>query len=465
MELSETAGRIFGQHWKLIAAFIVAGLLLGVVVHSGTSRSYTAATRLALDTQDPKSQPESTAISDTADALATSPALVKRALADAHVRDRDASKMAANDVSTRALGTSGILELSVKDRDPRVAAAVANALATRVIAVRLNVTRGTTEQALSNLDNRISGLDKQIAGLDSKINALNVQAATTLNPVQANSYRAKRDDASTNRDFLTEQRSVFETERANVTSGAAMLPEPAVVSPATPPSHPDSSGFSADIVLGLLLGAILGVGAAALVESVRPTVVGGEALAAKFDTPLLGTLTDAPDGNPRLSDLVAIAERLRLAASAEHVRTICLLGVDKGTDVLRLAEELDVFVRPADEEESDEEPVVAGAYGRRGQRPARGAQMPRPADRGLVRVRPFESRSFTASNGHSGGRNRSNGNGSGVVLICPPVLKRDALAAAQHLLRINPGRLLGLIEYTSGQPRRVPFDVARLETE
>jgi capsular polysaccharide biosynthesis protein len=456
VELNEATRRILGQHWRLIVAFVVGGLLVAMVVHTGHSRSYTATARLALDTQDPKTQSESTAISDTADALATSPALVGRALAAAHVRDRDASKVAANDVSTRALGTSGVLQLSVSDRDPRVAAAVANALAARVIAARLGVTRGATNQAVTNLDRRIEDLNRQISVLDAQIDSLNVRAAMTLNPVTANNYRAKRDNASRNRDFLTEQRTVFETERANVASGAALLPQPTVISPASPPAHADASGISADIVLGLLLGAILGVGTAALIESIRPTVVGGEALAAKFDTPLLGTLEDGPDGRPRLVDLVRIAERLRLAASAEHVRTICLLSAADGINVAGLSAELDVFARAPDEEAEDAEPVGAAARGSRGSHSLRAARAPQRADRGrpVVRVRPFESRSFSMTNGHGNGRSRSQRNDSGVVLICPPVLKQDALAAAQHLLRINPGRLLGLIEYTAGAPRR-----------
>jgi capsular polysaccharide biosynthesis protein len=459
VELNEASRRIFGQHWRLIAAFVVGGLLLGLVVHWGHARSYTASARLALDTQDPKSQSESTAISDTADALATSPALVSRALADAHVRDRNASKLAANDVSTRALGTSGILQLSVSDRDPRIAAAVANALAARVIAARLGVTRGTTDQAVANLDQRIQALNRQIASLDSQIDSLNVQAATALSPTAANDDRAKRDNASRNRDFLTEQRTVFETERANVASGAALLPKPTVISPAAAPTHADSTGASADIVLGLLLGAILGVGLAALLESIRPTVVGGEALASHFDTPLLGTVHDDLEGSPLLVDLVQVAERLRLVASAEHVKTICLLAPGDGIDAAGLAADLDVFVRPQDEVDEDE-PVEVSARSGDGTDAIPIEQRPHRLGRGgpVVRVRPFESRNFAMTNGHGTWRTRSQT--YGVVLVCPPVVKQDELAAARHLLRINPGRLLGLIEYTSAPPRGPHLDLS-----
>ena len=460
MELKEGTRRIFGQHWRLIVVFVAAGLLLALLVHSGATKSYTATTRLTLDTQDPKTQPESTAIADTADALATSPALVSKALADAHVRGRDAGKVAGDHVSTRSLGTSGVLELSVSDSNARVAAGVANALAARVIQTRLSVTRGTGDQIVMTLGQRIDRLNRQIAALDAKISSLNVRAAITANPVVANSLRNSRDDTSRARDALAEQRSALETERTTVVSGDAQLPKPTIISSASPPAHPDSSGATAEIVLGLLLGAILGVGVAALLESIRPTVVGGEALATKFDTPLLGTLTEAPDGSPALADMVRIAERLRLAAGAEHVRTICILAAGEGIDVSRLSKELDVLATaPWDDEEELVGASVSSSQVTRHLPPS--VTIRRSEHGPFVRIRPFESRSFAMGNGH--GHGRGHRNGSGVVLVCPPVLKQEEFAAVGHLLRINPGRLLGVIEYSPAQTRRDPFGLSHWE--
>jgi len=110
MELHEAARRIVGQHWRLILFLLGAGL---AAVHSGGARTYTASTRLVLDTQDPKTRAESIAIADTAAAIATSPAQVEGALRDAHVAGRDSVKLAKNHVSLRGLGASGVLELSV----------------------------------------------------------------------------------------------------------------------------------------------------------------------------------------------------------------------------------------------------------------------------------------------------------------------------------------------------------------
>jgi capsular polysaccharide biosynthesis protein len=451
VELNEGTRRIFGQHWRVIVAFVVAGLVLGLLSHAGGTKSYTASTRLALDTPDPKSQSESTAIADTADAIATSPSLVSRALTDAHVRGRDPATVAANHVSTRSLGTSGILKLSVSDRDPRVAAAVANALAARVIRTRLDVTRGTSDKVVADLAQGITRLNHQISALDAKVASLNVQAATRIDPVAANRIRASRDRVARTRDGLAEQRSALETERTSVVSADAALPKPTVISAASPPAHADSSGVTADMVLGLLLGAIMGVGVAALLESIRPTLVGGEALATKFDTPLLGTLAQGPDGQPDLADMFRIAERLRLAASAEHVSAICLLGAGEGIDVGRLSRELDVLAAAPDDAD-DELAGVSRSREHSSQRAHGGRSASRTKRLGpQVRIRPFESRSFAMGNGHGNGHGNRGRNGSGVVLVCPPVLKQDAFVSARHLLRINPGRLLGLITYSSDQ--------------
>src|SRR5205823_1089596 len=122
MELNEVGRRIVGQHWRLILAFVAAGLLVGGLTNVGGTASYVASTRLALDSPDPQTQTAAQAIADTAGAIATSPTQVAHALASAKVRSRNATDIAHHHVSTRSLGTSGVLELSVSDRDPRVAA-------------------------------------------------------------------------------------------------------------------------------------------------------------------------------------------------------------------------------------------------------------------------------------------------------------------------------------------------------
>jgi hypothetical protein len=83
-----------------------------------------------------------------------------------------------------------------------------------------------------------------------------------------------------------------------------------------------------DLVLGALLGLVLGIGSAGLIETVRPTFVGGDVLARELDTPLLGSLSRGSDERQRQRLVSLIAARLHLAADGVGVHDIVLLGAD-----------------------------------------------------------------------------------------------------------------------------------------
>gem|GEM_PF-1828559 len=393
MELNEAGRRIFGQHWRLILCLLLAGVAMAALLHGGSVSTYTASTRLVLDTQDPKSRAESTSIADTAKAIATSPSQVRAALKDAHVAGRDPIDLAKNHVSIGALGTSAVLQLSVSDRNPRVAAAVVTTLASRVIQARLAVSNGQLDQVLGQLEQRIAALNQRIASLD----------ATPL------------------RQSLGQQRSVFEAERVSLLSTEALRPKPSIISPATLPRHPDSSKWLLYLVLGALLGLILGVGAAGLLETSRPTVVGSDALARAFETPLLGSLQSAP--NEDATDALSrITPRLFVAAEVAGVGTVNLLATDPDVDLSRLADGL--------------ERAPAEAFGP--------PQSPSPRDtHSWLRIRPFNLRDSSPEVP----------GGVGLVVVSPTALKKTQLMDVSHLLNVASLPLLGLLTYGPSSSR------------
>src|SRR5207248_6065006 len=126
-------------------------------IHLRAGTSYTASARLVLDTPDPKSRTEAAAIADTAQAIATSPAQVQAALQRIRL-DRDSINVADHDVTVRPLGTSGVLQLSVKDRNAQAAAAIANSLADQVIRARLRISSGALQTALARIGKQIEDL-------------------------------------------------------------------------------------------------------------------------------------------------------------------------------------------------------------------------------------------------------------------------------------------------------------------
>jgi uncharacterized protein involved in exopolysaccharide biosynthesis len=421
MELNDAVRRILGQHRWLILSCVAIGICVAVLLQLGESQTYTAQTRFSLDAEDPESHAESTSIADTAKAIATSPLQVKRAIADAGVTGRDAAKV-AEDVSIRALGTSGVLQLSVSDERPRPAAAIANALTERVISTRLTVKDGQLQQVTGDLTRRIDGLNRRLASLDAEIESLGVSPAdaNAANPAASPMLR----DLLRRRDALTQQLSVLESERVNALSTDALRPTPSIISPATPPRDPDPSRRLPDMVLGGLLGLILGVGLAALIEALRPTFVGSDVLAREFDTPLIGALPRLDGGDDRLEDVIAIAARLRLAAKAAGVRDVRLLPARRDLDLQILAPRLDAAAAPA----------LASVVGSDAE--YEGAAV---TDGTTFRIRPFDIRDSALS---------SNRGGTGLVLVSPTALKKTEIDEIKHFLRMSPGPLVGLLTYT-----------------
>jgi capsular polysaccharide biosynthesis protein len=410
MELNDALRRVVGQHWRLLSACLLGGLILGLLF-APHGKEYSASARLVLDTPDPVARQQSEAIADTAKAIATSPSQVSEALNRAHVQRGNPAIFAKKHVSVAALGSSGVLQLSVSDREAKVAASVANALASLMIRTRLEVTNGQTEQVFETLDRRTADLSRKIADAGDNVNELSLQIATESSPTAANALRAKRDAAERARDFLAQQRSVLESERVSLLSASAQRPRPAIISAASPPGKPQPTHRFAYLVLGALLGLILGTGAAGLVETIRPTLVGSDTLASELDAALLGTLT----ADASVAATVGIGARLRLAAEAAEVGNVALLATGPAVDLDRLAETLSSSA------------AVEGV-------PANGSP---PGHMGTLRVGAFRPESPPVNNGRL----------SGLVLVSPTALKKTELSDIAHLLKVSQLPLLGLITY------------------
>jgi len=444
MELNEVVRRIFGQHWRLIVCFIALGIAAPALLHLRDTPTYTASARAVLDTQDPESRAESAAIIDTARAIATSPAPVRGALSAAHVTGRDPVEVAKHHVSVRGLGSSGVFQLSVSDRDPRTAAAIANALAAQVIRARLAATQGQTQQVLADLGQEIDDLNARITYLDARIDSLNERLAGASSLESAGALRAERARAIQLSDSLLQQRGALEVQRNGVLSNESVRPKATIISRAVLPTAADSSRFLADVVLAALLGLILGVGVAGIIETFRPTLVGGDALAREFRAPLLGTLTNEPDEWEALQDETGIGMRLRLAAEAAALPMVGLVPIGSHVNVGPLAERLQAASPEEDSKLAVAEPelaepvwIVPGRPWRVAAGPLAGAHA-RPA----VRVRPFDVHNASLNNG----------GGGGLVLVLPTTAKKSELMDAGHLLTVSRLPLLGLITYP--RPRR-----------
>jgi capsular polysaccharide biosynthesis protein len=435
MDLHQVIDRVVRPHMVLIAIAVVISIGVAFVLRGNAGSDYTASARLVLDTPDPQSRAESTAIADTARAIATSPQPVRNALRRAGVGGRDPIDVAANNVGVRALGSSGVLQLSVQDRDSAAAAAIANALAAELIRTRLAVTSGEVEKALARFDSRIEGLSHKIVSLDKSIDQLTVNAASATG-TGANVLQAKRNEAIRSRDFVAQQRAALESERVGLLSSFANRPKPTVISRATPPASRDPSGLVPFLALGGVLGLVLGLAVAGLRESVRPTLRGGSAIAKELHVPLLGTLSTEPTTAPTPQGLSDIGGRLRLAADAAGVKRVGIMA-RPDLDVRSLAKRLELAAAGFDE-----------APETRGSTPdPHCGPLGSPSTPGSANSHDWHP-DFSVVPLGSGATNHQNGMLLGVVLVAPETMPREELVDVEQLVGgAKKMRLVGVIAY------------------
>jgi uncharacterized protein involved in exopolysaccharide biosynthesis len=426
MELNEAVQRIFRRHFALIAATVLAAVVVATALDWGHTPTYTATARFVLDAPDPQGQAQSAALADTARGIATGPATIAAAL-NAIGAKRDPLELAKHGVALEALGSSGVLSLSVQDHDPRVAARLANALAAAVIQTRLRITSGRLKELLNGLGTQIDDLTKQIVTLDAQIDKIDAQSATTKDPGRLAELRAKRDGLVQQRDYLLQQRVVLESERGSVAATDALRPEASVVDPAVPPRHRDPSRRPVDLGLGVLLGLVLGVGAASVLETLQPSVVGRRAIAEEMGAPLVGDLP-VPPAILNGVDVRPVAVRVQLAAEAANVNVIELVTTDLSQDMTELAARLG---------ESLGSSITLD-------RTRLTRSKTRPGGTGVSGTVP------DPKSAENSAANPSSPNGQprrGAVAVVPSALEQSELMQVSDLLAVTGWPLLGVITY------------------
>jgi capsular polysaccharide biosynthesis protein len=330
VELDEAIQRIVRHHWKLIAVCAAFGVTLGLVLSQGAS-TYTASARVVLDLPDPTTVSEAAAIADTARAVVTSPQLVTEALGAAG-SDADPTLFARDDISVASLGSSGVLLVSVKAKDPRAAMTIADSLSSQLI--RARQTSGGESDAIAQLDARLTDLETTLSRIDGRMSSLAVDAAVAG---PGSSAQLLLNQLSAKRDALAQQQISAESERSSLIVAEATSPQAAIVARAELPTEPDASPLVLNMGLGLLLGLVLGVALAAGSETVRPTVVGGAAAARLLQVPLLGSIRLDRGAS---FDPAPIADRIRITALAEGAPIVELVPADASMDLEPIAAEL-----------------------------------------------------------------------------------------------------------------------------
>jgi len=283
-----------------------------------------------------------------------------------------------------------------------------------LIKTRLQATRGAFSQIVAGLDDQLLAIDREIARL----------RRTGAGDVTSTRARLSQ---------LSQERSDLGSERESVTVQDALRPQPTVVDPAHEPVAPDPSRRLQDLALGALLGLVVGIGIAATIETITPTLVGAEAVAREVGAPVLAELPRA-NGNSTAFQRELADNHVRLAAGFVRMGAFELadLGpVTMFTDVALLASRLSDPIRAA-----------------------------------RVRVTGGDHLEVRSVRRPRGGVVDDGTTSSGLVVVTPTVVKRRNLHWVASSLQTGDLKPFGVVTYPStGRWRTVAHRLSRIRTK
>jgi uncharacterized protein involved in exopolysaccharide biosynthesis len=409
MDLTQAARRVFARHALLIAACVVMGALGGFLKATSGPDLYTASARVILSPQGPGSAEVVTAVADGARAMVTSRGLLARVLDDIGA-ERNPAVLAKESIVLENLGSSSVLQLDVTDLDPTVASALANALVHELVTRWLDTSGGNVGRSIDVLEQRIDLINKDVASLDARIAVLNIRLAGRNDGSTSQRLRASREALIPVRAALVQQRLLFQSEISRVLIEAANEPVPQVIDAAVSPREADPSRAVPFAGLGALLGFLIGAAAAAVLETLSPTLVGADAIADALDAPILARLGT---GEVAPEDLERLGLQMHLAATRARTNTVELVSVRGRAD------------------ESTLRQVAEGIDGDQN-----GGKSPHHR---LV-VHPFGiERSSPGS--------RQNGHATSLVAVLPSVIRSSQLREIRDLQGVTAWPLIGVITY------------------
>ncbi len=275
MELNEALRRIVIGHWKLIVALVVLPVLVVAGLHLSTAPTYSAAARVQASSSPPGSDTEADAVLSRVDGIATSSTVIDQALAQTKTTGRTADQIAP-EVGVSRLGSSAVFDISVTDRDPKVAVALSGTIARQTVAF-LNGTGGFQPNSMLNQ------LNTQQTTLRAQRTQLAINLALAKDPVQVANLSAQL--ASLDQELANIASSIQNLQSQTLSnSSAAMISTPTAAAKV-------ASTMSTDLGLAGLAGLIVALLIASILEVLRPRLADARAFARELDAPVLGRLT------------------------------------------------------------------------------------------------------------------------------------------------------------------------------
>jgi len=298
MTIDEAFHRILRGHWLIIISCIVVPLSAAVLLGRNDADLYEAVARVQMGRDLAASNVQADATSQRVLGIATSPGVVRVALDKAGLQ-ADVGAFAADHIDVRRVGVSPVMEIAVTDTSPDRAAIIAGSLTSDVIQFSNVGDQQTVEQRRTEVKSQLDGLDKQREQLVSRLShaspgdVLAIQAQLSALTASQTEY----------------ERQLSDLDLAFLSSSRAVLLDP-VRQPtiALPKDTPQKA------ILVALLGALVGLGLAATLETFRPRLPTPRAIARALDVPQVGHLPARDDSPRTIAAAVQVADRLALLA-------------------------------------------------------------------------------------------------------------------------------------------------------
>lgn len=316
MTIDEAVHRVVRQHWVLIAVFIALPTVLTLVLSSRSADVYQAVGRVQLGRQLANSAVEADAMSQRALGIATSQGVVQVALDKAGLRENPAV-FARGQIQVERVGVSPVVEISVTDTSAQRAAIMAKSITHDVIQFSNLGDRQQAQGRKAELQKQISAVNEQRVKLIGRLKSASPGDVLVLQ-AQLSGMIASQTEY---------QRQLSELDLAAITDATAVL-----LDPVRTPTVPVPSDVAQRTVLAMLIGTLLGLGAAATLETFRPTLGSPGAIAEALGTTHVGDIPDRDlASRPSVEAISEIADRLALLGH-RHKAERAFLGPVRETD-------------------------------------------------------------------------------------------------------------------------------------
>jgi len=236
----------------------------------------------------------------------------------------------AEDISTRQVPGTQLLEIYVRDTNPERAAVLANQIADQLILQSPAASedlqrRDFARRQLSDLETKIEATEEEIEEEQEKLDAAN----------SARAIQQYQDNISALEQRLSSYQSTYASLLTSVEGGTNYV---SMVEPAFIPTHPVSPNVKETVLLAAAIGLALAVGGAFLIEYMDDTVKTVEDVTRTTELPILGTIgpIEGDDGPEKL--IAARDPRAPIVEAYRALRTnIRFSTVDKPARTLMIA--------------------------------------------------------------------------------------------------------------------------------